>query len=110
MTMNDYSFHHYLYHRKRSPRSPDPEKDGSGSGGGGSGSSGSSGSGSSGSSGTEDDDLDSTLVDHCATTRGRHLTCTVRDPSAQGARTDRAPIALSAPTVHLRCSSTVGSQ
>ncbi|KAK0165872.1 hypothetical protein PV328_004353, partial [Microctonus aethiopoides] len=52
MTINDYSFHHYLYHRKRSPRSPDPEKDGSGSGGGGSGSSGSSASGSSGSGGS----------------------------------------------------------
>ncbi|KAK0169751.1 hypothetical protein PV328_010393 [Microctonus aethiopoides] len=35
----------------------------------------------------DDDDLDFTLVAHCATTRSRHLMCTVRDPSALGART-----------------------
>ncbi|KAK0073420.1 hypothetical protein PV326_013439, partial [Microctonus aethiopoides] len=43
--------------------------------------------------GTGDDDLDSTLVDHCSTTRGRHLTCTVRDPSALA----RSGISWSAP-------------
>ncbi|KAK0071676.1 hypothetical protein PV325_012521 [Microctonus aethiopoides] len=42
----------------------------------------------------DDENFDFTLVGHCATTRGKHLTCTVRDPSALAARTDDVKMAF----------------